>query len=203
MVRSLLLTIALLAGTSTVAYAEEDEDFLHLSTKVALDPLTADLGVEWDLLSSDLYLQWQRDQEQQLLSILPRNSPLRNRNARQDLLGTIYYESLRAGVDPNWVLAIIQVESAFRKYAISSVGARGYMQVMPFWVDRIGTDTHNLFNLRTNIRYGTVILRHYIARENGNLFRALGRYNGSLGRPQYPNLVLRAWERNWRRPSNS
>ena len=80
---------------------------------------------------------------------------------------------------------------------MSSVGARGYMQVMPFWVKLIGTTEQNLFNLRTNLRYGCTILRHYIDIEGGNLFRALGRYNGSLGKPEYPNMVLRAWDGNW------
>lgn len=88
------------------------------------------------------------------------------------------------------VLALIQVESAFKKYAVSSAGARGYMQVMPFWVQSIGSSDHNLFNLRLNLRYGCTILRHYLDIERGNLFRALGRYNGSLGREKYPNLVI-------------
>ena len=92
------------------------------------------------------------------------------------------------------VLGLIQVESGFRKYALSSAGARGYMQVMPFWVRLIGEPHHNLFSLRTNLRYGCVILRHYLDVENGDLYRALGRYNGSLGRPEYPNLVLAAWK---------
>jgi soluble lytic murein transglycosylase-like protein len=95
------------------------------------------------------------------------------------------------------VLGLIEVESNFRKYAVSSAGARGYMQVMPFWVKLIGTGEHNLFHLRTNLRYGCVILRHYLDIERGDLFRALGRYNGSLGQPQYPNLVLAAWRGRW------
>jgi soluble lytic murein transglycosylase-like protein len=120
---------------------------------------------------------------------------------REDFLTTVHYEATRAGLDPQLVLGIIQVESNFRKYAVSRAGARGYMQVMPFWVKLIGEeDNHNLFNLRTNLRYGCVILRHYIDIERGNLFRALGRYNGSLGRAQYPNKVLRAWTRNWSLP---
>lgn len=192
------LLAALWATSQLVpAAAEPNEDFLHLSTQVALDSHAADFGVDWDLFNSEIYLDWQRKQAQVLLRILPSTSPLRNRNALADLLGTVYYESLRAGVDPDWVLAIMQVESAFRKHAISTVGARGYMQVMPFWIENIGNADHNLFNLRTNIRYGTVILRHYIDIEKGNLFRALGRYNGSLGRAHYPELVLRAYERNW------
>ncbi|MDR0736664.1 MAG: lytic transglycosylase domain-containing protein [Zoogloeaceae bacterium] len=116
---------------------------------------------------------------------------------RLELLRAIHYEATRAGLDPQLVLGLIQVESGFRKYAVSSAGARGYMQVMPFWIKVIGQPDDNLFHLRTNLRYGCTILRHYLNIENGNLFRALGRYNGSLGRAEYPNLVKSAWER-WR-----
>lgn len=116
---------------------------------------------------------------------------------REELLTTVHYEATRAGLDPQLVLAVIQVESAFRKYAVSSAGARGYMQVMPFWVDVIGRPDDNLFHMRTNLRYGCTILRHYLDIEKGDLFRALGRYNGSLGKPTYPNLVRAAWEQRW------
>lgn len=116
---------------------------------------------------------------------------------REDFLRTVHYEASRAGLDPQMVLGLIQVESGFKKYAVSSVGARGFMQVMPFWVRSIGANDHNLFLLRTNLRYGCTILRHYVDIERGDLYRALGRYNGSLGRPQYPNLVLGAWRKNW------
>ncbi|CAH1200477.1 SLT domain [Candidatus Nitrotoga sp. BS] len=114
---------------------------------------------------------------------------------RADFLKTVYYEATRAGLDPQLVLGLIQVESGFKKYAVSSVGARGYMQVMPFWLKLIGQREGNLFHLRTNLRYGCVILRHYLDIEKGDLFRALGRYNGSLGKPNYPNLVNAAWHK--------
>lgn len=113
-------------------------------------------------------------------------------NERYQLLKTIHYEATRAGVDPVLVLGLIQVESGFKKYAFSSVGARGYMQVMPFWIDLIGDRKQNLFYMRTNLRYGCTILRHYLDMENGNLFMALGRYNGSRGKPEYPNAVFSA-----------
>jgi soluble lytic murein transglycosylase-like protein len=116
---------------------------------------------------------------------------------REDFLRTVHYEASRAGLDPQMVLGLIQVESGFKKYAVSSVGARGFMQVMPFWVRSIGAKDHNLFLLRTNLRYGCTILRHYIDIERGDLYRALGRYNGSLGKPEYPNLVLGAWRKHW------
>ena len=92
---------------------------------------------------------------------------------------------------------MIQVESGFKKYAVSSAGARGYMQVMPFWVKLIGGRNDNLFHLRMNLRYGCTILKHYLDIERGDLFRALGRYNGSLGRAEYPDAVRAAWERHW------
>ena len=111
---------------------------------------------------------------------------MRERTAREEFLITVHYEAKRAGLDPQLVLGLIQVESNFRKHAVSSAGARGYMQVMPFWVKLIGNNEHNLFNLRTNLRYGCVILRHYLDVEKGDLYRALGRYNGSLGRPGNP-----------------
>jgi len=123
-----------------------------------------------------------------------------NRLAREEFLVTVHYEATRAGLDPQLVLGVIQVESNFRKYAVSKAGARGYMQVMPFWVRLIGVRNHNLFHLRTNLRYGCMILRHYLDMEKGNLYRALGRYNGSLGQPDYPNLVVRAWHTDWHYP---
>jgi soluble lytic murein transglycosylase-like protein len=127
---------------------------------------------------------------------------LRSRKAddltRLDFLRTLDYEATRAGLDRQLVLGLIQVESAFRKYAISSAGARGYMQVMPFWTKVIGDgDARKLFDMRTNLRYGCVILRHYLDVERGNLFMGLGRYNGSRGRREYPDAVIGAWKTNW------
>jgi soluble lytic murein transglycosylase-like protein len=117
-------------------------------------------------------------------------------HARVEFLNTLWYESKRAGLEPELVLGLIQVESAFRKYAISVVGARGYMQIMPFWARLIGDgDAARLFHMQTNLRFGCVILRHYLERERGDLFLALGRYNGSRGRAEYPNAVFAARKR--------
>ena len=119
---------------------------------------------------------------------------------RVEFLETVWYESRRAGLEVPLVLGLIQVESGFRKYAISSAGARGYMQVMPFWMRSIGGpggDASRLFHAQTNLRFGCVILRHYLAVERGDLFMALGRYNGSRGRAEYPDMVFgarRLWE---------
>lgn len=117
--------------------------------------------------------------------------------ARREFLQTVWYEAKRAGLDVSMVMGLIQVESGFRKFAISSVGARGYMQIMPFWTRVIGDgDPGKLFHMQTNLRFGCVILRHYLDREKGDLFMALGRYNGSRGKDKYPNLVFGA-QRQW------
>jgi soluble lytic murein transglycosylase-like protein len=124
-------------------------------------------------------------------------------NVRKEFLQTVWYESKRAGLDTALVLGLVQVESNFRKFAVSPVGARGYMQVMPFWVRVLASeegsksDASKLFHMQTNLRFGCVILRHYLDREKGDLFLALGRYNGSRGKAPYPNAVLgakKAWE---------
>ncbi|MBK5206620.1 MAG: lytic transglycosylase domain-containing protein [Polaromonas sp.] len=112
---------------------------------------------------------------------------------RKEFLQTVWYESKRAGLDVTLVLGLIQVESNFRKFAVSHVGARGYMQVMPFWTRLIGDgDPGKLFHMQTNLRFGCVILRHYLDRERGDLFMGLGRYNGSRGKAPYPNAVMGA-----------
>jgi soluble lytic murein transglycosylase-like protein len=117
---------------------------------------------------------------------------------RKEFLQTVWYESRRGGLDVALVLGLIQVESNFRKFAVSRVGARGYMQVMPFWTRVIGDgDAGKLFHMQTNLRFGCVILRHYLDREKGDLFMGLGRYNGSRGKAAYPDAVLGArkqWE---------
>lgn len=137
------------------------------------------------------YLRWLGTQSDRLRRRKP------EWEVRRDFLQTVWYEAKRAGLDVSLVMGLIQVESAFRKFAVSSVGARGYMQVMPFWTRVIGDgDASKLFHMQTNLRFGCVILRHYIDREKGDLFLALGRYNGSRGRAPYPDAVFNA-QRNW------
>jgi len=136
--------------------------------------------------------RWLETMDRRLAARMP------DRKQRLELLRTVQYEATRAGLDPQLVLGVIEVESAFRKYAVSRAGARGFMQVMPFWVKQIGQPQHNLFHMRTNLAYGCAILRHYIDQENGDYFRALGRYNGSLGSSQYPRAVLKAWKITWK-----
>jgi len=136
--------------------------------------------------------RWLLEMSRRLASRVP------DRDVRLRLLKSVQYEATRAGLDPQLVLGVIDIESKFRKYAVSAAGARGYMQVMPFWVKLIGRPRDNLFHLRTNLRYGCVILRHYLDVEKGNYFRALGRYNGTLGQAAYPDKVLKAWRGRWK-----
>ena len=138
------------------------------------------------------YLRWLT----QISPRLARRKP--ELQQRVEFLQTVWYESRRAGLDESLVLGLIQVESGFRQFAISVVGARGFMQIMPFWARLIGDgDVGGLFQLKTNLRFGCVIMRHYLDRERGDLFLALGRYNGSRGRSPYPNAVFAAQQR-WR-----
>lgn len=163
-------------------------EILSASTRTVLQRTVSDSAVAASITLSDPGAhEWLNA----MVGRLERRIP--DLKERKAFLTTVYYEATRAGLDPELVLSIIQIESNFKKYAVSSAGARGYMQVMPFWVDVIGTPEHNLFHLRVNLRYGCTILRHYLDLERGNYFRALGRYNGSLGKADYPNLVFRAF----------
>jgi soluble lytic murein transglycosylase-like protein len=144
-----------------------------------------------DTESRLLYLRWLGSMSDRLRKKKP------EWQIRKEFLQTVWYESKRAGLDSTLVLGLIQVESNFRKFAVSPVGARGYMQVMPFWTRVIGDgDASKLFHMQTNLRFGCVILRHYLDREKGNQFLGLGRYNGSRGKAPYPDAVLGA-SKNW------
>ena len=146
-----------------------------------------------DSASRIAYVRWLGEMSTRLGIITKQRLDL---TTRQEFLQTVWYEARRAGLEASLVLGLIQVESAFRKHAVSAVGARGYMQVMPFWSQLIGDgDAGKLFHMQTNLRFGCLILRHYLDREGGDLFMALGRYNGSRGRAEYPNSVLAAKKR--------
>jgi soluble lytic murein transglycosylase-like protein len=188
-----LIGIFLLWSASTAIWAGAQQyEPLAASVRAALHESVADSRPPVSSFRSPLEAaDWLGEMSKRLERRIP------NRDYRIDLLRSIHYEATRAGLDPQLVLGLIQVESGFRKYAVSSAGARGYMQVMPFWVKLIGRPQDSLFDLRTNLRYGCTILRHYLDIEKGDLYRALGRYNGSLGRPEYPNLVRGAWQRQW------
>lgn len=185
------LLLALTMCSSAWAGAQREEQ-LAASVQAALHAAVADSASPEPIFSSvSEKLNWLTEMAPKLAKRMP------DTRERVDFLKTVHYEATRAGLDPQLVLGLIQVESGFKKYALSGAGARGYMQVMPFWVRQIGSPDQDLFHLRTNLRYGCTILRHYLDIEKGDLFRALGRYNGSLGRPEYPNTVRAAWQKNW------
>lgn len=122
---------------------------------------------------------------------------IRDKSFRVEFLKALHQEATSHDLPPEMVLALIQIESAFKPYAISVVGAQGYMQIMPFWRNEIGRPDDNLMDFRTNLRYGCAILAHYLKREKGNWTRALARYNGSLGKTWYPEKVMNAWQKRW------
>jgi len=185
--------ILLLLSVASICHAgSQREEPLSNSVRSMMQKSISDLAAPRLMFASEQDgQQWLQKMSVRLEKRLP------DKTYREDFLRSVHYEATRAGLDPQLVLGLIQVESGFKKYAVSSVGARGYMQVMPFWVKTIGTKDHNLFHLRLNLRYGCTILRHYLDIEHGDLYRALGRYNGSLGKPQYPTMVVGAWRKNW------
>ena len=189
--RCLIAALVMCGASAAFAGAQKYEP-LSASVQAALHKAVSDTRPEVSSFKSSLEAaDWLSEMSHRLAKRIP------NREYRIDLLRSIHYEATRAGLDPQLVLGLMQVESGFRKYAVSSANARGYMQVMPFWVKVIGRPEDSLFDLRTNLRYGCTILRHYLDIEKGDLFRALGRYNGSLGKPEYPNIVRAAWQNQW------
>ena len=189
--RRLALILALLLPAGAFAGGQKYEP-LSDSVRAALSRAVSDQAPpRSSFLDSIDAIDWLSEMSARLEKRLP------DRDGRLEFLRAVHYEATRAGLDPQLVLGLIQVESGFKKYAVSAAGARGFMQVMPFWVNVIGRGDDNLFHLRTNLRYGCTILRHYLDIEKGDLYRALGRYNGSLAQPQYPNLVRSVWDRNW------
>ena len=190
------LAAASLAACPWLAQAgSQIEEPLSHAVRTALSAAVADAAPPTPVLATaaeqQAYAQWQAACSQRLMRF--QSHPAE----RQEFLQTLWYEARRAGLSLSLVLGLVQVESAFRKFAISSAGARGYMQVMPFWARTIG-DGHErrLFHVQTNLRFGCVILRHYLDREGGELFMALGRYNGSRGQSAYPQAVLAA-QKKW------
>ena len=192
------LSVVLLVLASNAYAGNQREEPLANSVKALMQKSLSDLAAPRLMFDKpDEAQAWLDEMSIRLQKRMP------DAKYREDFLKSVHYEATRAGLDPQLVLGLIQVESAFKKYAVSSVGARGYMQVMPFWVRSIGSSDHNLFDMRLNLRYGCTILRHYLDIEHGNYYRALGRYNGSLGKPQYPNLVVNAWRKHWHYESNN
>lgn len=192
--KRLVITFALLLAHTAQAL-ENPESIIKLQVK-ALDRQSADTVHQGGIVDAS-ETQWIAQTEQKLQLLMRRNKKLaarlQNTQLRLELLHTIYYEAKRAGLDPDLVLAVIQVESNFRKYAISSAGAMGYMQTMPWWANVVSESSSDLFNVKTNLRLGCAILRSYLDKEHGNVHRALARYNGSIGHNEYPNLIYAAW----------
>jgi soluble lytic murein transglycosylase-like protein len=187
-IAALVAAAAIALPCSAFAGAQRYE-VLSASVRAALANAVNDRG-SVDLKDLDTRA-WVRAMTRRVITRFP------DEDAAREFLAMVRYEAMRSGLDPHVVLAVIDVESRFRKYAVSRAGARGLMQVMPFWVKEIGAPADNLFQERINLRYGCTILRHYLDREHGNLANALGRYNGSLGHADYPNRVLRAWKERW------
>jgi len=194
-----LLAGALLAG---VAHAGEQQyEELSDATRTLLRTAVSDYPPPRLAFPSEEEAErWLGEMEARLDRVMSSSVHLRlEPKLVRQFLRSVHYEATRQGLDPQLVLAIIHVESAFNKYAISSAFARGYMQVMPFWTELLGEGTESLFHMRRNLRYGTVIMRHYLDIEKGDYFRALGRYNGSLGRSTYVDKVMQRLEY-WKYP---
>ena len=189
---SLALALAALAGGGAAHAGAQQYEVLSASVRATLARAVNDrTPVDFQDLDTRA---WVRAMTRRVVARFP------DEDSARAFLMLVRYESMRAGLDPHLVLAVIDVESRFRKYAVSRSGARGLMQVMPFWVKELGEGggpPQNLFHERTNLRYGCTILRHYLDRERGNLSNALGRYNGSLGQAEYPSRVFRALRERW------
>jgi soluble lytic murein transglycosylase-like protein len=186
---SAALSLAALAGGDAAFAGAQQYEVLSASVRASLSAAVNDrTPVDYKDLDTRA---WVRAMTRRVAARFP------DEEAARAFLMLVRYEAMRAGLDPHLVLSVIDVESKFRKYAVSRAGARGLMQVMPFWVKEIGEPGQNLFHERTNLRYGCTILRHYLDRERGNLANALGRYNGSLGQADYPNRVFKALRTNW------
>lgn len=189
-------TAGWVAGGAVVSTAAgQIEEPLSHAVRTALSAAVVAAAPPEPVLASAVerqaYAQWLSTSSAQLARWLPQTLE------RQEFLQTLWYEARRAGLSLSLVLALVQTESAFRKYAVSSAGARGYMQVMPFWSRTIGDgDESKLFHMQTNLRFGCVILRYLLDREQGDLWLGLGRYNGSRGQAPYPRAVL-AHQRRW------
>jgi soluble lytic murein transglycosylase-like protein len=197
---AVLLAVSMLLVTGSAWAGAQAEEPLADAVRTALSAAAAQSAPPTLVFADDVqryeFDRWATAASVRLLKRKPEEQ------VRREFLQTVWYEAKRAGLEPALVLGLIEVESGFRKYAISSVGARGYMQVMPFWSRLIGTgDPASLFHMQTNLRFGCIILRHYLDRERGDLYLALGRYNGSRGRPEYPNAVFGAW-RHWKTPGD-
>ncbi len=188
----------MLSGLNCAYAGDQKEEALSADVQASLhSAIINPIQPKLVFSSPDKAEAWYKDMSNRLLKLAPKDPLVQDEFMRRRLLTLIQYEAVRAGLDVQLVLSLITVESRFSKYAVSSAGARGLMQVMPFWVRQIGSMDQDLFNVQTNVRFGCTILRYYIHKENGNLFMALGRYNGSRGQATYPDLVFGAYNKYW------
>ncbi len=180
---SVIMLAALLGGQAAIAEQQPDPELREVLREAASD--AASFGDRFDAEV------WLTDMSRRLAR------QVRDPEERVELLTLVHTEAARVELPPELILAVIEVESNFDRYAVSVAGALGLMQIMPFWLDEIGRPNDNLLHADTNLRYGCTILRFYLDKENGDLRRALGRYNGSLGRRKYPNKVIDKLSKKW------
>lgn len=183
---SIFLSVLVLIAPAQAAVPEPPDDKLRELLREAI----ADTDSFADRFEAEV---WLMDMSARLEKTMPDDE------MRLEFLKMVHYEATRAELNPELVLAVIQVESYFDRWAISVAGARGLMQIMPFWLKEIGRPDDNLFHVQTNLRMGCTILKYYLDKERGDLTRALGRYNGSLGKFKYPNKVYKALRTRWYR----
>jgi soluble lytic murein transglycosylase-like protein len=182
--------MALLLGAWSVQAGPTGEPEPELRQRLA-QAMTAADGFE-DPYAAEV---WLADMSTRMQRYAPK--ALTDPHQRLEFLRVLHAEATRAKISPELALAVIQIESGFDRLAISTAGAMGYMQIMPFWLQEIGQNGDNLFQARTNLRMGCTILRFYLDREKNSYVRALARYNGSSGKPEYPYLVLRVLNYRW------
>ncbi len=183
-----LIILVMLSLTNTITYAQLKPDDIDLELIQELNNSIKDMSEYSDRFDAEV---WLKDMSQRLKSFS--DDPLQ----RIKVLKLVHREAKRAKLQPEVVLALIEVESHFDQFAISVAGARGIMQIMPFWLKELNMQDKNLFHLKTNIRMGCTILKHYLDREKGNLNNALARYNGSYGKRKYPDKVFKALKDHW------
>lgn len=183
-----LLALAILLGLCLIAPVDATQSPIDPELRQRLSAAMAEDGGFVDRFEAEV---WLADMSERL------RTRISDEDARLELLHMVHAEARRADLSPELVLAVIQVESNFDRFAISVVGARGLMQIMPFWLKELGRPDDNLFDVHTNLRFGTTILRYYLDMEKGHESRALARYNGSLGSHKYPNLVFNALRERW------
>ncbi len=185
--RAQIFLLVLLAGSGTVSLADPAIDPV---LRAKLEAAVSDSASFEDRFAAEV---WLTDMSNRLDDIVP------DHDERLTILKAVHAEALRADLPPELVLAVIEVESRFDRFAVSRAGARGLMQIMPFWLKEIGRPEDNLFHIETNLRFGCTILRHYLDRERGNLLKALARYNGSVGHRWYADRVFSKLSRKWYR----